>query len=897
MPSNTTLPGLFASCRDLDGTLTILGPTPGDDDITLTQAELHHRGDVLAAGLAERGIRRGEVVAMFTRASADFIAGCLAIWRRGATVLPLPPPARLVSREAWEKQIDAALKKADARAMLTTSDDRPVSGDVPSIPVSALETSGVFTDAFPDPSDVALIQFSSGSTARPKGVVLEHRGIVSHLAAIDARIGPRPGEKGVFYSWLPLSHDLGFVNYFLLPFSGAHDLYLLPTETFLGSPLRWVEDMSRYSATICSGPNMAFGLVARELEKAGRMKLDLSSWLYAGNGGEMVAERTMARFVSATARYGLPAGTVSPGYGLAEATCTVTAKSPGRGWSVDRVVRSKLAEGRAEPAGSDGPGVATIASNGPPLDGLDLAIAGPSGEHLEERRVGELLIRGPGVMRGYLNDPEETAKALRDGWLRTGDLAYLVDGEVFITGRRKDIIVVGGRNLNAEAVEAVVQDVSGVRAGNCVAFPLPLDDSEGLAVLAETNGDPEEAAGTRLKISEAVVAEIGVAPSRIVMLPPRSVPKTTSGKLQRKRARELFESGALVDLAGNEAASTDGPGTEMEARLAPVWESVLGIERISPLDDFFLLGGTSMQAATLVVKIERELGRPVPLSLLLTAPSIRQMAALLEAPGPASHKHLLALQTDNNELPFFCVHGGGGDVFRFIALARNLAGWRPFFGIQARGLDGNEPPHRSIEEMAAHYVSEVRRSHEGPYLLLGYSFGGVVAYEMAAQLERSGERVSLLGVLDAPGPATTRGPNLRSGWKKGPKVAFGYARNIVQQERTHLRAKAYLALRRPVPSALITDFMMVNSGKVMSRYRGGGYSGTVDYFRVVDESGEPLAPRSEGWERVTGGRLRVRDVRGPNHVEVLEEPWVKGLAQALGEAAEDILSGDDGAAG
>jgi fatty-acyl-CoA synthase len=891
-------PSLYATFESrlrAGASVEILGETSTHVE-TRTHEEMLRSAALRATSIAEQGVGKGEVVGIFARTTFDFLIGCLAIWRRGAVVMPLAPPARLVSREAWENRIHALLAKAEATAILAAPGDPELSTHVPRL--TPTETGGAFADPHPESTDVALIQFSSGSTSAPKGIVLEHGALLANLAATGKRECPFPPEKSRFFSWLPFSHDMGLINYFLMPFSKGGSMSLLPTELFVRSPLRWLDELTRFQASVSSAPNFAFGLAARELEKDTRRELDLSPWQYAGNGGEIVSAAILERFAAATQRHGFDPGSLVPGYGLAEATCTVTAHSPGEGWTVDHIDRSELAAGVARPGVAGQTGVAPFVSVGTAIDNSEVIVVDEMGAPLEERVVGEVLVKGPGVMRGYLSDPEATAAVFVDGWLKTGDRGYLVDGRLYVTGRSKDTIIVGGQNYYAEDVERVVQRVKEVRPGNAIAVATMEGGAEGLAVIAETGGEPSRRRAIREQIAHEVTSETGIAPSRVLLLPARSVPKTTSGKLQRQKAKQMLEQGAFTELEEPVAEPESAPSAQrapsdpLEHQLLGMWRSVLEVEEIDTSDDFFLLGGSSVQAASILSMIEERYGRDLPLSVILKAPTVKKLAAVVREETAPVAARLVPLQVDTGGAPFFCVHGGGGHVFHLLPLAHRLAGRRSFYGLQARGSDGTEAPHGSVEEMASEYIAEMMQIHRGPYLLLGYSFGGVVAYEMAAQLHRAGEEVALVGLLDAPSieDAGVRSPLLdRSNWKKGPRSALRYARNTVERRSSDIKNRVTLARQKALPSDVVTDFLIQNSGKVMAKYSGGGYPGPVHYFRVVDPGGEPMATRSEGWGRLVGERLRMIDIEAPNHVEFLQEPWVKSLADALVIESEKTL--------
>ena len=542
-------PAVFWIDTSTGGGLTILDRRPGAH-VTLSYDELVDQAERKAAGLAEHGIERGAAVGLFAHTTFDYITGCLAIWRRGAVVVSLPTAPRMGSLEAWIERSASHLRKAKAKALLLGEGDSALDLGVPTLAMASLGHSGPFRDPFPEPSDIALIQFSSGSTSHPKGVQLDHRAVTELHEASTRRLGPHSeGTDGCFLSWLPLSHDWGLLQFALRPMRLGRSTVLMPTEAFVEAPLRWLEEIGRWRAVQSPAPNSAYGFVARLLERSDKLDTDLASWTYAGNGGEPVDVGTLEAFSAAAARYGFEAGALVPGYGLAEATCDVSVAAPGSGWRADHIERSSLAEGHAKRAGGPGPGVSTFVSVGPPLDHVELTIADDAGHELPERSVGEIVVRSQSVMRGYIDDPGATGEALRGEELRTGDLGYMADGELFITGRMKDIIIVGGRNYHAEDIERVVETVSVVRKGAVVALPVRQAGAEGIGVIAESRATGEELLRGRSEIRARVLAETGVGARSIVFVEPRSLPKTTSGKLRRAESKRMWEQGELTDVA------------------------------------------------------------------------------------------------------------------------------------------------------------------------------------------------------------------------------------------------------------------------------------------------------------------------------------------------------------
>jgi thioesterase domain-containing protein len=610
---------------------------------------------------------------------------------------------------------------------------------------------------------------------------------------------------------------------------------------------------------------------------------------YAGNGGEVSDIETIERFTKAAAPHGFVAETCSPGYGLAEAVCTVSASIPRSGVLIDRVDRNALSMGEATPAAQAAPGTATFLSVGRALEGTDLAIFNEHGDPLPDRGVGEIVLTSDRVMRGYLDDPEATAAAFSDGWLRTGDVGYMVDGELFITGRLKDVIIIGGQNYHAEDIELVVQTVAGVRRGGCVVVPVRNAGTEGLAVLAEASPQAD-ASALRSAIARRVAEETGIGPRTVVVLDPRSLPKTTSGKLRRAEARSMLEKGELSDRAGGAQAEVAREPQGYERILVAIWEEILDIHPVGLDDDFFHLGGTSLQAAAIVSEIEWRLGRVLPLAALIDAPTIARLTKAVHASTDVPTDRSTVALSRRGSRTIFAVPGGGGAVIGLRNLAHHTEGFS-FYGFQAQGADARGRPDASVEEMAARYILEMSEIEDGPYMLLGYSFGGIVAYEMAVQLTAAGRDVALLVLVDTSAPravlpvkvdrlkhATLAGVRnlIRFAWKRRVRRVVGWS---------------HLFLRRPLSGSRFSRYMLGHAHSLWSKYQPAPYPGRIEYFRVLSDQDDLPIDRLAGWDQLADD-VRVHDVHAPVHEEVLAEPWVKSLATELNRLLSTLELGD-----
>ncbi|MCZ7535523.1 MAG: AMP-binding protein [Acidimicrobiia bacterium] len=395
-----------------------------------------------------------------------------------------------------------------------------------------------------DPEALAILQYTSGSTSDPKGVMLPHRCVAANLEAVAHAIALDP-EDDVAVSWLPLYHDLGLIGVLALCMHSGTDLVLAAPQDFLASPGRWMEWMSEYGGTCTAGPNFSYVLAARALRRAG--DLDLSRFRLGLNGAEPVDPIGIAAFAEAAGVHGFDPAALYPAFGMAESTVAVAFQKPGAGMRIDTVDGRVLETDRyAAACDADQDAARSLVFLGTAVKGLEMRICDPvTAEVMRDREVGELEIRGTSVTPGYYRHPEATALAFHDDWLRSGDLGYLVDGDLVICGRIKDVIILGGRNVHPHDVERAVADIDGVRAGNVIAFGTEgRKGRETLVVVAESKTN-DRSIEIRAAVAERVRATVGYTPEEIVLVRPGTLPKTSSGKLQRSLCRTRYLSAEL----------------------------------------------------------------------------------------------------------------------------------------------------------------------------------------------------------------------------------------------------------------------------------------------------------------------------------------------------------------
>ncbi len=525
----------------------------------ITYAQLAGGARSIAAGLLRAGLSPGRTVAIMLPTSPDYFFVFFGVLMAGGIPVPIYPPARPAQLAEHVLRHRHILANAQAVMLVTVPEAalvaRLLQAQVPGLrrvvaPADLMRDGESASPVAAGADDIALIQYTSGSTGNPKGVVLTHANLLANIRAMVAATAATPGD--VFVSWLPLYHDMGLIGAFLSSLYVGFPLVVMSPLAFLSRPERWLRVMHAYRGTISAGPNFAYELCLKRLADAGDAALeglDLSAWRLAFNGAEAVSPDTVQRFQARFAAYGLRPQSITPVYGLAESSVGLLFPPLGRGPLIDRVRREPFARSRrAEPASADDPSAQRFVACGRPLAGHEIRIVDESGREVGERVEGRLEFRGPSATAGYFHNAEETARLFHDGWLDTGDRAYLAGGEVYLTGRVKDIVIRGGRNLYPQEIEAAVGSVEGVRKG-CVAVFGEADSTTGterLVVLVETRAELA-AARERLHaaIAQAVIDTIGEPPDEIVLAPPHTVLKTSSGKIRRSACRALYREGRI----------------------------------------------------------------------------------------------------------------------------------------------------------------------------------------------------------------------------------------------------------------------------------------------------------------------------------------------------------------
>ncbi len=520
----------------------------------MTYAELAKAARAVAAGLVERDILPGDRVALMLPTGPDFFAAFFGILYVGAVPVPIYPPMRLSQIEDHLRRQAGILRNAGARMLVTMSEGRRLSvllrGQVETLSaitsvadLAATPTAAAQLPPITDPGSTALIQYTSGSTGDPKGVVLSHANLLANIRAMGRVM--EASSADVFVSWLPLYHDMGLIGAWLGCLHFAAPLYVMSPLSFLVRPESWLWAIHRFRATLSAAPNFAFELCLNKINEADLKGLDLGSLRMVANGAEPGSVETMRRFIARFREYGFRPAAMAPVYGLAENAVGLAFPPTGRQPIVDRVDREALSRrGVAEQARPDDPRPLEMIACGHPLPDHEVRIVDEVGQEVGERREGRLEFRGPSATSGYFRNEAKTRELFHHGWLDSGDRAYMAGGDVYITGRVKDIIIRAGRHIYPQEIEEAISNISGIRKG-CVAVFGVTDRASGterVVILAETRATAETTrAALQARAYEVATDIAGAPPDEIVLAPPRTVPKTSSGKIRRSAAKEMYE--------------------------------------------------------------------------------------------------------------------------------------------------------------------------------------------------------------------------------------------------------------------------------------------------------------------------------------------------------------------
>jgi 1-acyl-sn-glycerol-3-phosphate acyltransferase len=554
----TTLPEVLewhARAHPRRTLLTLLAETDtGPSEQPLTYGDLLEEAARVASGLGSRGIEPGQTVALMLPTARDFFVAFFGILLAGGIPVPLYPPARRSQLEDHLRRQSGILANCLAVMLITVPEALGVARLLRAstrslreiVSVAELDAAQSSRTSFrPAARDIAFLQYTSGSTGSPKGVILSHANLLANIRAMGRAAGALPTD--VFVSWLPLYHDMGLIGAWLGTLYHGVPLVVMSPTDFLGRPESWLWAIHRYRGTLSGAPNFAYEICATRLDDRRIAGLDLSSWRVAYNGAEPVSPDTLLRFGQRFAAYGFNPRTQAPVYGLAESAVGLTFPPLERGPLIDRVDRGRLASaGEAIPVSEDAANARRIVCCGGPLPGHEIRVIDDAGHECPDRHEGRIEFRGPSATSGYFRNPDATRRLFDGGWLDTGDLGYVAEGELYVTGRAKDIIIRGGQHIHPQEAEAAIGNIPGIRKGCVTLFgtPDPAAGTEKVVVLAETReSDPEKREALRIAVVELATTLLGAPPDDVVLAPPHTVLKTSSGKVRRAACGELYRRG------------------------------------------------------------------------------------------------------------------------------------------------------------------------------------------------------------------------------------------------------------------------------------------------------------------------------------------------------------------
>jgi len=533
----------------------VLEGNSGED---ITYGKLLASASNVAAGLVSAGLRQNETVAIMLPTSPQFFYAFFGVMLAGGIAVPIYPPARPDKIEEYVRRQVAILRNAEVRFLISFEAARRVSDllrlSLPSIlgvtTVEDLAGSGArLQPGAIEAAEAAFIQYTSGSTGEPKGVVLTQSNLLANIRGIGWAVNVQPAD--IVVSWLPLYHDMGLIGSWLYSVYYALPITILSPLAFLSRPEKWLWALHDSRGTLCPAPNFSYELCARKIPDSAIEGLDLSAWRVAINAGEAVLPDTLERFEKRFAAYGFRAESFVPCYGLAESSVALAFPPINRRPVIDQIRRDVFeGEGKAVPSAPDDSSALRFVANGKALPGHEIKVVDDEGRPLGERIQGKVLFRGPSKTAGYFRNPKATAAVTtEDGWMDSGDLGYWAGGEIHITGRAKDLIIKSGRNIVPQEVELAAAEVPEVRRGCVAAFGTrdPTLGTELLVVVAETRvAHKEDLDRIEAAVVERVGLAVGMPPDKVELVAPQSIPKTSSGKIRRNETRLLYERGTLA---------------------------------------------------------------------------------------------------------------------------------------------------------------------------------------------------------------------------------------------------------------------------------------------------------------------------------------------------------------
>ena len=735
---------------------------PLDDDCLqqLSWEGLHRVAHQYAAYIAGAGAGPGDTVVVLSSSVAEQVLGFLGAIAAGCVPTIVSYPSSKQSAASFAAMLSPVLTHSCARLLLygkQFAQDVSGLGEVTSLvpfPEFAALPPQIATIAR-HPDEPLFLQFSSGTTGTRKAVAVTETMLMNQAFAYARAVDLQASDKVV--SWLPLYHDMGLLAAFLIPIChGITGIHVSPFQ-WLMRPELLFEIIEQHQATLLWLPNFAYEFCVARIDAHTGARL--GSLRAIVNCSEPVSKRAHDHFRDAFGALGVRPESLQTCYAMAETTFAVTQSNPRRPAMIDRVDREQfLSHHRAVPAAHGAVLESTMAlvSCGTPIEGTEVRINGVRGE----REIGEIEVKSASLFSGYLFNAEGADPFTADGWFRTGDLGYFAAGELYVTGRSKDVIIRRGHNIYPTDIEEAVAEVDGCKGGRVVAFGVDNADlgTQDLVLMVERAGDDIDAMALRIGIREKMLAVLNETATDIVVCEPNTLRKSTSGKLSRSGNRQLYmerHASRLQAKGESELDSRQSIADPLEQELERIWSRALGVRHVAVDARLFAeLGGDSLTAMQVVGEITRQFGKAIEPITLLREDTVRRQAQLLRSGAHTSDGVLTCLQRGAARTPLFLVHAASGRAWPYRTLLPYLDQDRPVYAFQAPELFGTRE-FLDVDEMVGVYIEKLLDIQpNGPYLLGGWSFGGVIAHALANRLVGMGHIVSRLVLFDTDPPAS-----------------------------------------------------------------------------------------------------------------------------------------------
>lgn len=714
-------------------------------------------------------------------------------------------------------------------------------------------------------SDTALLMLTSGSTGNSKAVALSHAAVIASVRSKRDRRGVTSAD--VIFNWVSFDHVAALVEAHILALLvGANQVHVQP-ELILADPVLFLTIISQFRVTLTFTPNFLLGQINAALSARGCPDLDLSSLRHIMSGGEANVVETGSRFLALLASRGLSGNSLWPAYGMTETCAAAVYSSNFPDADKDR----------------------EFASVGQPVDGLEMRIVDEKGASLTAGESGELEVRGSVVFSRYYNNPEATQSAFtEDGWFRTGDRGVIDGGRLRLVGRSKDSIIVNGVNYFSHEVEAVLEELDGIERSFVAAFPTRASgsDTEQLVIaFAPAFSLDEETRVFRLLVAVKNTATMlwGFRPSWIIPLAKSRFPKTNLGKIQRTLMRARFQQGefsdaitAVSEMTKRQVGAYSEPRGLLEGAIASAFAEILGMTQssVGATASFFDLGGTSMEIIKFTTLLEQRFQVEATLTTVLEHPTVRELATFIESSArrTADYDPLVALQNSGENAPLFCIHPGDGGNLVFVGLAKYFVNDRPVYALRPRGTNKSEKVFESLDEIVESYLTSIcRRQPMGPYVICGYSLGGLIAFEIAKRLEAQGKCVAFVGAIDSQPPEGDTGAEFAA--------AVAGSSELLEA----IDARHFAAWARVAQSLQTAARNHVASGRVagMTVFCSDGLPGQVER--------QQWSNQLRGWNKFAA-RVKYVEVEG-DHMTLMGRKHIARFQNTLRREIDAALAG------